>query len=175
MNNSLLRLFDSLETQRQELLSMVKHLTKEQLSIHPEGKWSIAQILSHLISSEQLSVLYLNKKTQGIHNLPDTGFKEELVMLILIVSQRLPLKFKAPKILTENTLIYKTEDELKEAWEKVRGELKETLKRFKDDQLNRKVYKHPIAGMLNMKQALRFFSEHINHHTPQIIHLLRQK
>lgn len=175
MNNSLLRLFDSLETQRQELLSMVKHLTKEQLSTHPDGKWSIAQILSHLISSEKLSVLYLNKKTQGIHDLPDTGFKEELVMLILIVSQRLPLKFKAPKILADNTISYQTPDELNEAWEKVRGDLKESLKRFQDDQLNRKVYKHPIAGMLNMKQALRFFREHINHHTPQIIHLLRQK
>jgi len=171
----LLYLFDSLETQRKELLDRVKHLTSEQLNAHTEGKWSIAQILSHLIASEQLSVNYLNKKMQGIKDAPATGFKETLTMMLLVISQRLPLKFKAPKVLAENTITYETSEQITEEWEKVRKELKQILTRFNDDQLKRKVYKHPIAGMLNITQALRFFREHIYHHTPQIIHLLNKK
>lgn len=176
MNNTLQRQFDALETQRAKLLSLIAPLSNEQLNAHPEGKWSIAQVLSHLIASEHLSVNYLNKKMQGIKDIPNTGLKEELVMATLIVSQRLPfVKFKAPKVVAENTHVYKTAEQLREAWDKGRIELKEVLARFEEDQLRKKIYKHPIAGKLNIQQTLRFFQEHIIHHTPQVKKLLSQK
>jgi uncharacterized damage-inducible protein DinB len=175
LNTSLLKQFDKLEKQRDNLLSLIASLSSEELNAHPEGKWSVAQILSHLIASEHLSVNYLNKKILGINDAPNTGLTEELKMITLIISQRLPLKFKAPKVLAENTTTYQTNEQLREVWVKARGELKVVLTRFNDDQLKRKVYKHPIAGMLNINQALRFFQEHINHHTPQIKNLLGGK
>lgn len=175
MNTSLLHLYDSLETQRKNLLGLITTLSHEQLNAHPEGKWSIAQILSHLIASEHLSVKYLNKKMLGIHEATNTGLIEEIKMIALIVSQRTPLiKFKAPKVLAENTHVYQTAEQLKEAWNKNRIELKEVIARFQDHQLKLKIYKHPIVGMLNIKQALQFFREHIYHHTHQVKNLLRQ-
>ncbi|HRF34344.1 MAG TPA: hypothetical protein PLM56_12645, partial [Cyclobacteriaceae bacterium] len=60
------------------------------------------------------------------------------------------------------------------AWSKTRMELKELLDRISDDQLKRKIYKHPVVGKLNMVQTVRFFREHIIHHTPQIKRLLKQ-
>jgi uncharacterized damage-inducible protein DinB len=174
LNRSLLHLFDSLEAQRSKLLSLITNLSHEQIHAHPEGKWSIAQVLSHLIASEHLSVKYLNKKMLGIHEAPNTGLIEELKMIVLIVSQRTPfIKFKAPKVLADNTHVYQTVEQLKEAWDKNRVELKEVIAYFQDDQLKKKIYKHPIAGMLNIKQALQFFGEHIHHHTPQVKKLLR--
>lgn len=175
MNTTLLKRFDTLETQRKKLLGLIAACSNEELNAHPEGKWSIAQILSHLIASEHLSIKYLNKKILGIKEAPDTGVMEELKIIILIISQRLPLKFRAPKVLAENTTVYQTKEELGEAWEKTRGELKEVLTRFNEDQLKRKVYKHPVAGMLNIKQAIQVLQEHINHHTPQIKNLLQRK
>lgn len=175
MNNKLRKQFEVLETQRKKLVSLIAPLSHDQLHAHPEGKWSIAQVLSHLIASEHLSVNYLNKKMQGIEDIPNTGVKEEFVMAALIVSQRLPfLKFKAPSVVADNTHVYQTTEQLTEAWNKGRAELKEVLSRFQDNQLQRKIYKHPIAGKLNIQQALRFFQEHIIHHTPQIKKLLRQ-
>jgi uncharacterized damage-inducible protein DinB len=175
LNNKLRKQFDVLETQRTKLLSLIALLSDEQLNVHPVGKWSIAQVLSHLIASEHFSVKYLNKKMLGIDDIPNTGLKEELVMVTLIVSQRLPfLKFKAPKVVAENTHVYHTMEQLREAWNKGRAELKEVLSRFEDNQLQRKIYKHPIAGKLNIQQTLRFFQEHIIHHTPQIKKLLSQ-
>ena len=173
MNSALQQLFENLETQRTSLLNEIKH-SPEKLNNHVPGKWSTNQILSHLITAEQLSINYIKKKIQGIQTLENTGFLEELKMLTLKVSQRLPLKFKAPKLVVENTPAFDSVEQIEIAWTKTRNELKELLSRIADDQIKRKIYKHPIAGKLNIHQALRFFGEHIIHHQPQIKKLLKQ-
>ena len=165
---------ENLEAQRIALLHLLNGISKEQFHKAPVGKWSLAQVLSHLVTSEKLSVGYLNKKIQAINETGNTGMFEELKMLALIISQRLPLKFKAPKVVVENTSTYQTLPEIEEAWQKTREDLKALLSKFNDRQLKKKIYKHPVAGRLNIMQTLRFFQEHIIHHTPQIKNLLKQ-
>jgi uncharacterized damage-inducible protein DinB len=174
LNTRLAQLFNTLETQRAELLSLVKGISMETIRKQPHSKWSIAQVISHLIASEQLSVRYLNKKILGVDTAPKTGVTEEFKMIVLKISQRLPFKFKAPKVVVESTPVYESMEQLTDAWNKSRVELKTVLEKFQDNQINRKVYKHPFAGMLNIQQALVFFREHIIHHTPQIKNLLKQ-
>lgn len=174
MNRALLQLFEKLEVQRTSLLGEIKQLSPDILNKHLPGKWSISQILAHLITAERLSISYLNKKMQGIQTVGNTGLWEEIKTLTLKVSQRLPLKFKAPKLVVENTPAFDSVEQIEIAWTKTRNELKELLSRIADDQIKRKIYKHPIAGKLNIHQALRFFGEHIIHHQPQIKKLLRQ-
>lgn len=174
MNSNLQKLFDSLELQRTTVLNGIKSLSTEILNKHAPGKWSANQVLAHIITAEQLSVTYLKKKIQGIDETTNTGLIEELKMLALVVSQRLPLKFKAPKVVVESTPPYQSAAQLEQAWDKTRGELAEVLNQFKDQHLNRKIYKHPFAGKLNIQQMLHFFSEHIIHHQPQIKKLLKQ-
>ena len=175
MNPSVKQLYDKLEQQRSQLLQSVRAVSHGQLIRYPKGKWSIAHILSHLVASEQLSVRYLHKKFQGINELDRTGIADELKILVLKISQRLPLKFRAPKVVVDNTHVYQSLQEIEEAWSKTRDDLKTLLGQFEEDHLNRKVYKHPIAGKFNIKQTLLFFREHIIHHTPQIKKLLKQK
>ena len=174
MNARVKPLFDRLEVQRVQLQHLIKDLSDVELNKHPAEKWSIAQVISHLIASEQLSVGYLNKKMLGIQTAEKSGLKEDLKMLLLIVSQRLPFKFKAPRTIVENTPVYGNVDQLISAWDKTRVDLKEVLQKFEDDQINLKIFKHPRAGMLNIQQAIRFFREHIIHHTPQVKNLLKQ-
>jgi hypothetical protein len=97
---------------------------------------------------------------------------EELKMIVLILSQRLPFKFKAPKVVVENTKPSTSLQELEKEWAAVRNELKTMLEKFGDDQLKRKIYKHVIAGKLNILQTLLFFREHVIHHQQQIKRLL---
>jgi uncharacterized damage-inducible protein DinB len=174
LNTRLEQLFDDLEVQREELLHELKQLSAEALQKHPPEKWSIAQVLAHLIVSEQLSIAYLNKKMLGIESTVNTGLKEEFKMIALIISQRLPFKFKAPRMVVDKTPVYENIDQLITVWETTRSELKMVLEKFQDNQMKRKIYKHPVAGMLNIQQALRFFGEHIAHHTPQVKNLLKQ-
>ena len=174
MQPDLQRLFDLIEQQSQSLLNRIDSLNTDQLHHQPPGKWSLSQVFAHLITSEQLSVQYLKKKIQAIDEQPDTGIIEELKILTLIISQRLPFKFKAPKVVVDHTPTFNDAAEIAKAWNQTRAELKDLLGRFANNQLKRKIYKHPVAGKLNIVQATRFLSEHIIHHTPQIKRLLKQ-
>jgi uncharacterized damage-inducible protein DinB len=141
MNSKLNRLFISLEEDRVRLLTSLRGISTDKLLQAPEGKWSIQQILAHLIAAEKLSIMYLRKKMLGI--------KEE------------------------NTPVYASFEELTADWDKTRAELKVLLEKFDDTQITKKIYKHIIAGRLNIQHALLFFREHIIHHTPQINRLLK--
>lgn len=174
MNIRLKGQFRYLEKQKEQLIKQVEETTTTQLHAHLAGKWSLSQLFAHLITSEQLSVQYLKKKILAIEEQPNTGIIEELKMLVLIISQRLPFKFKAPKVVVDHTPAFSNVDEIKTAWNQTRSELKDLLSRFSHQHLKRKIYKHPVAGKLNIVQAMRFFQEHLIHHTPQIKRLLKQ-
>jgi hypothetical protein len=168
MNGRLQSLFDSIENQRHSLLSSLKDLSSEKLNSHLPNKWSINQIIAHLISAEQLSVRYISKKMLGIDQTTDTGLYEEMKMLLLQISQRVPLRYKAPRKVVENTMNESDINKLTEEWEAVRCDLKNQLEKIEDNQINRGIYRHVRVGMINIQHALKFFGEHVHHHTPQI-------
>ena len=131
--------------------------------------------MAHIITGERLSVQYLNKKILGISEAENSGVVEELKMIVLKLSQRLPFKFKAPRTVVEKTPSYQNLNNLIADWDNARSELKTLLEKFQDDQINKKVYRHVRAGLLNIQHALLFFREHIVHHAPQIKRLIEQK
>jgi uncharacterized damage-inducible protein DinB len=165
-------LFELLEADRIRLIEKISELPSEQFNHTPPGKWSIHQILAHLIITEKLSLQYMRKKILGIHQTSDSGIMEEGKMAMLWLSQRLPFKFKAPKIVVEQTPLYSAVNHLSMEWEKDRQELKAFLETFENHQLKKKIYKHVRAGMLNIQHALLFYREHYLHHLPQIKRLL---
>ena len=172
MNPTLQNLFDKLEGQRQELLSSLINVPAEKLNASTNGKWSINQIIAHLITAERMSVQYLSKKLLGIEQAEDSGIWEEIKMVLLIASQRLPFKYKAPKKVVELTPAPTELNQLAEDWNQVRAEMKNILEQIENKHIQRKIFKHIRAGMLNIQHALKFSREHIIHHTPQIKRLL---
>lgn len=173
MDHHLQRLYDKIETQRKALLLPLRELSNDELNTHPPGRWSINQIIAHLITAEDLSIVYLNKKILGIKEADDSGLLEEMKMLLLIVSQRLPLKFKAPKMVVDRTSDESDLDKLIEAWDLTRLDLKKILDRIESQHIKRKIYRHVRVGMLNIQHTLKFIGEHVGHHTPQIKKLLK--
>ncbi len=174
MHPSLQRVFDELEAQRIQTLQMISHLTEEHLNRRrKEGKWSIAEILSHIITAERLSVQYITKKLNGIDQARNSGGWEDFKISLLAITQRFPgLRFKAPKPVLDKTVIYKTMSQLEAEWTQVRKDLREILDGIPHEKINRLVYRHVIAGYLNPRHALIFFREHLIHHIPQIRRLL---
>lgn len=171
MHPSLKTVFDELEVQRGKLLDQLSGVNAEHLNRRMvEGKWSITEIISHLIVAERLSVQYLRKKIQGIDSVKDSGIYEDMKMLVFVLSQRLPgMRFRAPKVVVENTQHLTELAELRSSWEVLRKELRELLEQFPDDKLKRKIYRHVIVGYINIRQMLIFFREHVIHHQPQIL------
>jgi len=154
------------------LLDEMAQLPVEKLNRSQPGRWSINQIIAHLIAGEKLSVAYLQKKILAINEVDNTGIFEEIKMIGLIISQRLPLKFRAPRVVVENTTQTSDLSLLVKEWDSVREELRQLLEKVNDDQINRRIYKHVRAGKLNIQHALIFFREHIIHHYPQLKRLM---
>jgi hypothetical protein len=175
VNTYFLPVFNELESQRIDILNRVKDLPEEKLNYAPTGKWSINQILTHILVAEQLSMLYMKKKSLGVDQLQNSGFSSACRIIVLQASQRIPaIKFKAPKVVLDNTPPALPLNELTVQWETHRLKLKAFLEGIEEKNKRKLIYKHPVAGMLDARQATVFFREHIIHHWPQIKRLLHQ-
>ncbi len=173
MNNHFVQIVHELEQQRTALIARARQLSPEQFNFSPApGKWSINQILVHIIEAEQLSIAYMKKKKLGIDGLQNSGITETLRLWLLIISQRIPVKYKAPRVVVENTKNASSIEEVDARWQAVREELLFLLGGIEEKDIRKVIYKHPLAGRLDTRQALVFFREHIMHHMPQIKRLL---
>ncbi len=161
--------FNALEAQRKQLLEAVSQLSHEQQNFKPSPEaWSVLQVLNHLIYAETNSVKYLQKKVQGIANIPKSGIQAMFRLFVLNTSLRSPLKFRAPKAALppqEDVFIF---DNLKDKWDANREEMRKILDGLDPSGANKLIFKHPVAGRFNIYQTMSFITEHIEHHKKQI-------
>lgn len=174
MNPHFQNSLDKLEHQRQQVVAWIKNLSEDVYTGAPAGKWSIAQIVTHLLTSERLSVGYMKKKSLGIETLKNSGIKQVMVSGLLKISQRIPFRYKAPDVIVSNTPEALPVEEIIRRWDKSRTDLKEFLEGIPPKHSRKLIFKHPVGGMLNADQALKFMYEHVNHHLPQIKRLLNR-
>lgn len=173
MNHQLLNHFGKCETDRVKLILELSGYPETRLAHKPTSeRWSVNQILIHLLTSEQMTLAYLKKKSLGVDQVRDSGPIESLKILLLILSQRLPMKFKAPGVLVAHTPATVPLAILAPQWETLRREMQDFLETIRDEHLNRLIYKHPVAGRLDVIQCLSFMREHFRHHLSQIKLLL---
>lgn len=176
MNKAFQSIYHELEHQRTTIIDQVKNLSVEKFNHTPfPGKWSISQILTHILVAEQLSVGYMKKKALGIEQVKNSGLSAAFRLQLLIISQRIAtIKYKAPSVVLANTPPAFPLAELISRWELHRQDLKVFLDSMEDRNVKKIIYKHPVAGRFDARQAMVFFREHINHHWPQIQRLLHQ-
>jgi hypothetical protein len=167
-------IFQELEQQRDRVLDSVKNLSSEKFNYVPaSGKWSIGQILTHLLTAEQLSLGYMKKKVLGIDQAGTSGISSALRLELLKVSQRIPaLKFKAPAIVVRSTPQAFSQEEISKRWKAHHEDLKSLLEKIEGNNVKKLLYKHPFAGRFDARQAMIFSREHVNHHWPQVKRLL---
>ena len=174
MNNSLLREWNKLEHLRLAIIALVVDLDQRNFQTSSGGKWSLGQILIHIVTSEKLALHYMRKKSLGINAVQNSGFIEPIKLTVLRISQRLPIKYNVPKSIHEKTPAPPCKEELLKSWEETRQELKSFLESIEEKNIHKKIFKHPIVGMLNVIQGVAFLREHLLHHKPQIIKLTKE-
>lgn len=164
--------FDKLEKQREFIMHKTSGMTVEKYHFAPVNKWSVGQILTHLLTSERLAMVYMKKKSLGIEIAENSGFFEDFKMQVLKISQRIPFKYRAPQIIVDNTPEELPLEEVVLQWTQIRSELKILAESIADKNIKKKIFKHPFMGRFNLIQGLTFIHEHIGHHWPQIKRLL---
>ncbi len=117
----------------------------------------------------------MKKKSLGVDQLKNAGILDQIKFFLLKLSQRIPLRYKAPNKLLEQTPPPLSYGDLIRQWEAVRVELREFLDSIPDENVRKKIYKHPRAGMLDVNMALQFLAEHIHHHRPQIMAIIEDR
>jgi hypothetical protein len=169
----LLLQFNKMEEARLKLYSRITAMEEKMLHRREsEGKWSAIQIIFHLSNSEEMSVAYIGKKVKAGNSIPKTGLSAEVRILFLRFVSRYK-KLKKPAWFPEPPENPDTKIIL-DAWSETRDQLKQLIVKLPDDMLERKIFRHPLAGRLNIRQALTSLQLHFDHHLKQINSLLKR-
>jgi len=176
MHTQILVRLDRIDHMLDTLHAQLQYLPDELLNQKPGlEKWSILQVLHHLLIAEKLSAMYVHKKTSsGIDDIPKAPLSGYLRLASLRMTYLLPFKFKAPPAVGDGALpATSTLEETLAAWTQNRMRLRELLLALPENALKKAIYKHPIAGKLNAFQMLYFFDLHFRHHLGQIKRTLK--
>lgn len=139
-----------------------------------QGKWSINQVLVHLIEAEKNGIRYIQKKMQSDEGFKQDNWNSRFRFWLLCALLRLPLKFKKPQILPEpsNEIDF---DNIQEMVCEAHNEIEMFLKIFPNDLVKKQIFKHPIAGRLPLNNSLEFLHLHFDHHMRQVQRILNVK
>ena len=172
MNQSILRQFEVLETNKADILQFLREQSEDDLTKKLPEKWTMIQAMRHVQMSENGSLQYMKKKIQAGDDLPTRGLIPRFYLLLLLFVFKIGLKFKAPEVIAnpKQTRL----NELENDWNQSRNEMKEFLDQFPGKWENRAIYRHPFVGRLNLYDAMRFFNSHLNHHTRQVYRIKKQ-
>lgn len=174
MNPQLEARYLKLEECRNRLLDELEGL-EDALLNQPaaEGKWSVNQIIAHLIQVEQLTNSYIQRKAQQQDMLEHAGPAHMLRSLLLKMALNSGMKFKAPEAVAKVPEQASLKS-LRTQWDLTRYQLEDTLTELPQQLLDKCLFRHPYAGMLTLPQALTFLQDHFHHHARQINRLRQQ-
>ncbi len=163
-----MRKFDVLESMKKRLFNAIDSVPDEKLkSPAAPGKWSIAQVIDHVTTAESRSIQYVHKKTQAPDAVPPAGFMCAVRTWLLVTMLSSPLKFKAPEVVAD-TPDNRSRAELAARWAAARGELRNLIESLPEDLMAKALFKHPVAGRMNMGQMLEFMTSHMKRHARQV-------
>lgn len=167
MHRSFQKRFDKIEKQRSAFIASCKSIPPNKTYLNPEGtKWSVVQIMRHLIKTEHATLLVIKRKL-GQKNSETENLKSLLRGTILQFSLLLPLKYKAPKLFddfpNEGTI-----EQLADDWERERNSFAEILSSLDEGALHKILFNHPAAGWISLRSAFAFIHSHTAHHSRQI-------
>ena len=173
MNPKLEMKYLSLEKSRNRLLDELEGLDDELLNLPPAaGKWSINQIIYHLIEVEKVTTGYVNNKLQKQENLGASSFSNSFKSMLLKLALRSGRKYKAPAVVAnvpETGMLHK----LRQQWDDTRFKLEDVLNEITPQHMDKCLFKHPFVGPLSINQTLAFLQDHFEHHERQIQQLKR--
>ncbi len=168
MNEELATRWNELSKAKDEFLKVLKDWTDDQLSWKPEEGWSANQVVEHIMWAESASLAYMKKKSSsGWESLELSG--EENATNSKAVNSRLASneRYKAPAVLPEPTGNF-TFGQMTTHWGRQRKELEQFLASVEAQHYNKLVFRQPVAGMLNVLQAVEFMLNHQRHHIAQL-------
>lgn len=163
-----------LEKSRNRLLDELEGFEDGQLNVLPAtDKWSVNQVVAHMILVEQVTIAYIQNKIRKEKTLETSSFMNLFKSVLLKLALKSGMKFKAPQAVASVPDIASL-GTLRLQWDTVRYELEDVLTGLPPHMLNKYLFKHPYSGPLTVSQTLSLLQDHFDHHLQQIQQLKQQ-
>ncbi|HLP53060.1 MAG TPA: DinB family protein [Chitinophagales bacterium] len=168
MNAQIEKGFNQLEANRKALFDTLKQYPDDLLNKKPsEQAWSVAEVVDHVLTAEEYSLKYLQKKVQDVANAKPEGFKQKWRWLLIKVVFNFNIKFPAPEVVAPKAG-YQTKAQMEARWNENRKQMHSILSKLNDKEINSQLWKHALAGKMNLHHMVEFLGMHFNRHRKQI-------
>jgi hypothetical protein len=149
------------------IASATRGMTAEDLTRHPEGKWSTAEVLEHLYLTYSGTVKGFERVLEAGKPLARTALLKDRMRVFLVTGLgRLPEGRKAPERLQPRGM---TADEVTREIGPRISAMDEVIAQCESRFGKRtRVFDHPILGPLTARQWRKFHWVHGQHHLKQI-------
>lgn len=172
MSQKLVKQFDDYCAKTIGDVQKLENYSTEILQSKPvPGKWSMIQLLDHLLSIEKGSLMYMMKKSAD-QELKKVKFKNRFYHFLTRIVLKSGKKVKAPAVVAEPSNEKDLATILKE-FENIRSKMREFVSKWPEERHDQLIFRHPLAGMFTLKQTISFLSEHWSHHIPQQNEIVR--
>lgn len=163
-----------LDAELSELLKVLKDYSERTLNKRPaEDKWSVLQIMHHLILVEGYSKAYVEKKMSYNPELRKAGIGGSWRKFLMNASIKFPFKINAPELVSGDNLPDESSFwETAKKWKQQREELRVFLENLPAEHFNKELYKHPLAGKMSLYGLMDFNVAHFKRHRKQINKIL---
>lgn len=133
-----------------------------------EASWSALDILEHLVLAESVVLGDLSTALERTHQSPTLPerVKSAIVWMVLRFGIRARVPARAMKPTGQGAF-----DELRERWDAKHEQLRAFASRLEGAAVQRRVFRHPIAGPMHTEQALRLMYAHMGTHQRQLARL----
>ena len=135
------------------------------VSLPVQKAWSLSEIAHHLVLGER-EVL---KQLRSQNNIPNLrrSLRDRLGAATVGMAFRYGFRVRTPmqSVIPRNGLSY---EEISAAWDETRADLAAYLSEVAEASYDQLVFRHPVAGWMNIEQTLDLIGQHITHHTRQV-------
>jgi hypothetical protein len=155
------------------LTSATEGMTEEQLTWHPEGKWSTAQVLEHLAKTYAGTSRGFEKAISAQRSLATRATPwQHFARTTVVGFGYFPPGRKSPEVVVPNSN-WTGEHAIKTIREEL-AKLYEAQEKVEKTFSGIPVVDHPVMGPLTPAQWAKFHYVHAKHHAKQIATLRRQ-
>ncbi len=169
MNDAIETLLQQIEARRSALVREIALLSPElQQWREQPTSWSALDILEHLVLAEQYVLGDLSTAAERAGESPTVPerVKSVIVWVVLRFGIRARVPARAMKPVGGATF-----DELRQRWDAKHEQLRAFASSLNGSALERRIFRHPIAGPMHTEQALRLMYAHMGTHQRQLTRL----
>lgn len=155
-----------LDDRRKALLDELASVKPEELARRPSvGKWSILEIVEHLVVAE--GVVFLDFPPAGDLRERNRRWKHRITYFVVFFVLRFGVRVQtpSPKMNPEGG---KTLAELRRRWDENLARLRSYAAGLDRKRLRKALFRHPAVGPITLAQALTLDLLHLEVHTRQI-------